>query len=125
MEKQPYKIRAHHGLCLSFFQGKGYSGAFVKNMARVKACLEKNPTICLAGGADDICAPCPNNMSGRCESEEKVTRYDREMLRRCGLAVGQTMPYRAFEERIRRDILAAGQREEICGDCQWNALCHF
>ncbi len=32
-----YKIRAHHGVCLYFFQGKGYSGEFVENMSRMKA----------------------------------------------------------------------------------------
>ena len=42
-----YKIRAHHGMCLSFFQGKGYSGDFVENMSRMKAILEKNPEISL------------------------------------------------------------------------------
>lgn len=125
MKKQPYSIRPHHGLCLSFFKGKGYSGAFVANMARVKGALEENPLICLAGGADDICAACPNNTSGRCESEEKVMHYDREVLRRCGLSVGQSMPYRELEERVRRDILLPGQREAVCGDCQWNGLCHF
>lgn len=125
MKKQLYSIRPHHGLCLSFFRGKGYSGAFVENMARVKADLEENPLICLAGGGDDICAACPNNISGCCESEEKVRRYDREVLRHCGLSVGETMPYKTLEERVRRDILMAGQREEICGDCQWTALCHF
>lgn len=125
MREHPYTIRAHHGLCLSFFQGKGYSGAFVENMAKVKSALEEDPLIRLAGGADDICAACPNNVSGYCESEEKVTRYDREVLQRCGLSVGETMPYRIFEARVRRSILETGQREEICGDCQWSALCHF
>lgn len=125
MKKQPYSIRPHHGLCLSFFQGKGYSGAFVENMAGVKAELEENPLICLARGADDICAACPNNTAGCCESEEKVRRYDREVLRRCGLSVGDILPYRTFEARVRRGILLPGQREEICGDCQWTALCHF
>lgn len=42
-----YKIRAHHGMCLSFFQGKGYSGDFVENMARMKAILAENPEIIL------------------------------------------------------------------------------
>ncbi len=125
MEKRPYSLRPHHGLCLRFFQGKGYSGAFVENMAGVKDGLEENPLICLAGGADDICAACPNNTRGRCESEQKVSRYDREVLRRCGLSVGDIMPYQTLEERVYRDILLPGQREKVCGDCQWSALCRF
>ena len=45
-----YKIRAHHGMCLSFFQGKGYSGDFVENMVRMKAILAENPEIILMDG---------------------------------------------------------------------------
>ena len=30
-----FKIRPHHGLCTAFFEGKGYSGDFVRNMANV------------------------------------------------------------------------------------------
>lgn len=125
MKKQPYSIRPHHGLCLGFFRGMGYSGAFAENMAAVKAAMDENPLVCLVGGADDICAACPNNVSGRCESGEKPGRYDQEVLRRCGLSVGEVLPYQTLEERVRRDILVPGQREEICGDCQWSALCHF
>lgn len=45
-----YKIRAHHGMCLPFFRGEGYSGAFVENMTRMKKILEENPEICLGCG---------------------------------------------------------------------------
>lgn len=122
---QPYKLRPHHGLCLSFFQGKGYSEAFVANMTRVKAALEENRAICLTGSADIICAACPNNRSGVCTTAEKVARYDREVLERCGLAVGQILPYREFEAKVHQNILLAGQREAVCGDCQWSELCHW
>lgn len=124
MQEHPYKLRAHHGLCLAFFQGKGYSGAFVENMTRIQTALEENPLVCLTAGADDICAACPNNHSGRCETEEKVRRYDREVLRRCALSDGDVLSFRELEELVDHQILSAGQREEICGDCQWSALCH-
>lgn len=120
-----YRIRPHHGLCLPFFRGKGYSGDFVANMARMKATLEENPQIVLTLGTDDICAACPNNLGGHCESEEKVTRYDREVLRRCGLSEGEVLPFRELEGLVRHRILLAGQREDICGDCQWSDLCHW
>ena len=28
-----YRIRPHHGMCLYFFEGKGYSEGFTKHMA--------------------------------------------------------------------------------------------
>lgn len=116
-----YRIRAHHGMCLLFFRGEGYSGEFVENMARRKAALAENPGIILTVGADDICAACPNRATEACA--EKAARYDREVLRRCGLSPGERMPYREFSRRVIESILHPNLREEICGDCQWSGLC--
>ena len=118
-----YKIRAHHGVCLYFFQGKGYSGEFVENMSRMKAILEKNPEISLMDSPDDICAACPNRLTENCA--EKASRYDREVLRRCGLSVGERLPYREFSRKVTETILRRGVRAEICGDCQWSSLCRW
>ena len=118
-----YKIRAHHGMCLSFFQGKGYSGEFVENMSRMKAILAENPEIILMDGPDDICAACPNRQTETCA--EKASRYDREVLRRCGLSAGERLPYREFSRKVIETILRPGVRAEICGDCQWSSLCRW
>ena len=118
-----YKIRAHHGVCLYFFQGKGYSGDFVENMVRMKAILAENPEIILMDGPDDICAACPNRLTETCA--EKASRYDREVLRRCGLSVGERLPYREFSRKVIESILRPGVRAEICGDCQWSSLCRW
>lgn len=118
-----YKIRAHHGVCLYFFQGKGYSGEFVENMGKMKAILEKNPEISLMDSPDDICAVCPNRLTENCA--EKASRYDREVLRRCGLSVGERLPYRDFSRKVIETILRPGKRAEICGDCQWSSLCRW
>ena len=116
-------LRAHHAMCLIFFQGKGYSGDFVENMGAMKALLEQNPEIRLLGGYDDVCAACPNKRTESCA--EKASRYDREVLRRCGLSVGDTLPYRDFSENVIHTILRPGLRGAICGDCQWSSLCHW
>ena len=118
-----YKIRAHHGMCLSFFQGKGYSGDFVENMAAMKELLEQNPQIRLLEGYDDVCAACPNKRAETCA--EKASRYDREVLRRCGLSVGDTLSYEDFSKKVVETILRPGVRGAICGDCQWSSLCHW
>ena len=118
-----YNLRAHHGMCLSFFQGKGYSGDFVENMVRMKAILAENPEIILMDGPDDICAACPNRLTETCA--EKASRYDREVLRRCGLSVGERLPYREFSRKVIETILRPGVRAEICGDCQWSSLCRW
>ena len=118
-----YKIRAHHGMCLYFFRGKGYSGQFVENMGKMKAVLEENPTIRLMDSPDDICAACPNKATESCA--EKASRYDREVLRRCGLSVGDTLSYEDFSKKVVETILRPGVRGSICGDCQWSSLCHW
>ena len=118
-----YNIRAHHGMCLYFFQGKGYSGEFVENMSAMKAILEKNPEIRLMDSPDCLCAACPNKLTETCA--EKASRYDREVLRRCGLSVGERLPYREFSQKVIETILRPGIRPEICGDCQWSSLCQW
>ena len=118
-----YNLRAHHGMCLYFFRGKGYSGQFVENMGKMKAVLEENPTIRLMDSPDDICAACPNRLTQNCA--EKASRYDREVLRRCGLSVGDTLSYEDFSKKVVETILRQGVRRSICGDCQWSSLCHW
>lgn len=120
---EAYPIRPHHGLCLAFFRGKGYSEEFVENMTWMKAALEANAPVRLIDGTDAICAACPNNQDGACATAEKVAHYDREVLRHCGLHAGDTLPFRELEARVRETILLPGKREEICGDCQWSGLC--
>ena len=100
MDEAVIPLRAHHGLCLRFFQGKGYSGAFVENMAQKKAMLEENPLVRLTDQADEICRACPNNLSGQCESAEKVRRYDREVLSRMESILG------AYELQIQLEELS-------------------
>lgn len=40
-----YKLRPHYALCLSFFEGKGYSNEFVENMAIIYSSLKKEDQI--------------------------------------------------------------------------------
>ena len=79
-----YRIRPHHGMCLYFFEGKGYSEGFTKHMAEVKEwLLGKNgpASLQLVGATDEICSACPHNKGGSCESAEKVDRYDAGVLK--------------------------------------------
>jgi len=116
-------IRPHHALCLAFFRGKGYSEDFVKNMEKVKAALEAGEQVFLVTGKDAICAACPNWQGDKCETEEKVCRYDRGVLDRCALEPGQTLSFQALEAAAQEHILRPGLREKVCGDCQWTEIC--
>lgn len=124
MKEYTYKIRAHHGMCLAFFQGKGYSDSFTKHMTEMKNRLEKNPPVCIIGQTDQICSACPNNQKGNCASAEQVAEYDRQVFLRCHITEGEIMPFLDFSKLVYDNILLPGKREEICGNCQWNVLCH-
>jgi hypothetical protein len=117
------KLRPHHGMCLYFFEGKGYSEGFVANMQRVKNVLATNPKVHLTVRTDSICMACPNNIDGICQSTAQVERYDRVVLSCCGLEEGQELPFFSFSRLIKEKIFDKGRREEICGRCQWSDIC--
>lgn len=119
----PIPLRPHHGMCLAFFVGEGYSDGFTAHMGRVKQLLSDETPVRLTVGTDAICAACPNNTGGVCDKPALVAGYDSDVLRLCGLADGQTLPYGAFRKLVHTRILAAGKRRAVCGGCQWDTLC--
>lgn len=124
MWDKPLPLRPHHGLCMAFFQGKGYSGGFTAALAaRLKELQETDRPVVLTVGTDAVCAPCPHNAGGRCDAAEKVAAYDRSVLERCGLAEGQVCAFSRFTRLVQERIIAPGLRREICGGCQWDGLC--
>lgn len=125
MQEPVYPMRAHHGMCICFFQGKGYNEAFTQHMSEMIHLLNQNPLICLSDNTDLICTCCPNNQQGICITAEQVTKYDQQVLSLCALTVGTIIPFAEFQKNVYEKILYVGKREEICGDCQWNAICQL
>ena len=72
---------------------------------------------------DLICESCPNNEAGTCSSQDMVMRYDKEVLKACRIPEGEVMPYADFIAQVRKNIIDAGRRSSICGDCSWDHLC--
>ncbi len=118
-----YKLRAHHGMCIYFFEGKGYSDEFTAHMAQTIEKLRDNAVVTLADSTDEVCRKCPNNKDGACDTAELVKAYDDAVLARCGLTAGTEMLFSEFEKLVYENILSTGERERICGDCQWNEIC--
>lgn len=117
-----YKIRPHHGMCIAFFQGKGYSKEFTTHMSEIIKKLQ-NAMVCVSIQTDEICRKCPNNMHGICKTEDKVISYDKKVLDSCDLTDGEILTYKEFYNTVYERIISAGKREKICGDCQWNEIC--
>lgn len=116
-------IRPHHGMCLAYYVGQGYSDGFNRHMGEMLEHFLKDPAVRLTVAADEVCAACPNNGAKGCVTQEKVERYDRAVLAACGLEEGESVSFLAFARMVQEQVIAAGMRETICGDCQWTALC--
>ena len=115
-------LRPHHGMCLAYFKGEGYSNGFSAHMQEMLDIFQKGAKIQLHADTDEICSACPNNEKGCCSSFSLVEAYDNAVLELCGLENGQIMElmiYRCCSKKI----LASGKRKEICGNCQWNSIC--
>lgn len=124
------RLRPHHGLCTRFFEGKGYSDDFTVHMAQVIERLQQNPQLCLVLEEDEICSHCPNYGPEGCSSRDKVLAYDTAVLRLCGMLTKEQTPekgkldYSTLEKRIETCIIETGRLSEVCGDCEWAAICH-
>lgn len=104
-ERQTYPIRPHHGMCLAFFIGNGYSNEFTAHMQEMLDLFTKGADVCLTVKTDEICSACPNNCEGVCEAAEKVKRYDNEVLVECGLKEGQKLAFPEFTEAVQKKLL--------------------
>ena len=60
------RLRPHHGMCLAYFEGKGYSDDFTENMQHMLELLEKGAEVEMTVSGDEICKACPNLKSGVC-----------------------------------------------------------
>jgi len=118
-----YKLRPHHGLCLLFFEGKGYSAKFTENMSCVKTALHDGVSIELVMHSDDICACCPNRFGDKCKSSTKVSAYDARVTEACDLTPNMVFSYTKLEEAIINNVLKKDLLPSVCGDCEWFSIC--
>ncbi len=117
--EMPCLLRPHHGLCLRFFRGYGYSDAFSRNMETMLKRLREGAAVRLEKGQDCICSACPNRDRG-CPD---AMRYDARVLELCGLLPGQELSFQELEQRILERIILPGRLREICKDCEWFSIC--
>ncbi|RKM60348.1 DUF1284 domain-containing protein [Butyrivibrio sp. CB08] len=118
-------LRPHHGMCFQFYEGKGYSEDFTDHMGRIIREMEADPTqqVMLKVETDIVCENCPNNEGGKCTTQDKVKRYDEEVLKACGLEDRDEIPYADFITLVHDKIIKTGLRSDICGDCSWDYIC--
>lgn len=118
-----YQIRPHHGMCVAFFRGNGYSPEFTAHMKEMIEIFRNDPKLQLVLHTDEICTACPNNEHGECLTNEKVLRYDNGILDACNLKENMVIGAREFFRIVEQDVIQTGLRKKICGDCAWNYIC--
>ena len=118
-----YKIRPHHLLCLCFYEGYGYSESFTKNMDKVsKDIIGKD--IQIVFGKDSLCLCCPFLKNGKCETEDKVTKYDNFVIQHLNLKNNQIVSYDKIHREIIDVLLETKKIKKSCFfDCQWKDIC--
>lgn len=123
MEQETMKLRAHHGMCLAFFEGKGYSDEFTSHMQTVWRKMQEDPKLQIIAESDVICGKCPNLNGRQCNTYALVQRYDQQVLELTGIKEGTEIKWSEFFKLVESKILAAGKRKTICGNCQWTEIC--
>ena len=64
-------IRAHHLLCMRYFEGRGYSEEFVSNFYKIIDEFGSNPVIQVVNYPEVICGKCPYNINSMCTRNDK------------------------------------------------------
>ena len=118
-------IRAHHLLCMRYFQGKGYSEEFVSNFYKVMKQLENNPVIKVINHPDIICDACPHNVNGRCikkgpDFENEVKEKDNRIIKHLGLKLNQKATIKELRNLVN---LKLPKLKELCKECEWKDYC--
>ena len=118
-------LRPHHALCVQKFTGHGYDEAFTRHMTALVRKLREDPDtlVMIISGCDDLCAHCPNCVSGACATLEKVDIMDKAVARLCSAAPGDALPWRELKARARREIFETEEFSRVCGKCEWYKLC--
>ena len=82
-EVMTVKIRAHHLFCMTLYEGKGYSRAFVSNMDRITEKIRSGEAVSLQilAEADCLCRSCPHL------AKDHVCRLDQNCVKETDLKV--------------------------------------
>lgn len=124
------KFRAHHIICTSLYEGKGYSGAFCENMTAIVNRLRSNPDekLVLVAEPDMICKNCPNRTEDEtcAHNDNRVVDKDRRVMRRLDLQEGVAYSYREMCRHARFHMTEEVFMEN-CGKCDWRkqGLCRY
>lgn len=123
-------LRAHHVLCTTLFEGKGYSSGFCAGMEKKVRQLREHPDMPLLAVCvpDEICQNCPNlTKQNTCSSEKnQIVQKDEWVCQVLRLQKDKIYTYREMQLRAKK-YLDKQSFDKICGSCKWNkqGLCSY
>ncbi len=124
MVKQRVALRGHHLICLNFYQGEGYSSAFIKNLNRILKKLKKAEGLVIEG-PDEVCSSCPHLKEAECcfqpNSNEVIEYLDKLALRLLNLKAGDAFIFKKIKSQLPR--LIEEWERKACLDCNWRYVC--
>lgn len=115
-------LRPHHGLCIQFYRGEGYSAEFVAHMNQLIENV-KNTKITITFSADEICKKCPKNNEGICLTQDSVGEIDQAVAYLCRLKDKQEMLFEDFLHTVKEKVIRSGEMRKICQNCSWSSIC--
>lgn len=127
MDETLLPLRAHHLMCVTTYQGKGYSPEFVANMNRVWHALRAGAyhRVRATSVADPLCGACPNlqdpGEDTSCRYHGSISGRDRRMLAAMGWQEGEVVELAPVLEHIHAnhaDLMA-----RVCVGCDWTSIC--
>ena len=92
-------------------------------MYSVTELLKQDPVIVTVQGCDVVCAACPHNVGGFCDSAEKAAAYDEGVISALGIAVGDRMCWSELCVLTKERIIGSGRLNEVCQQCKWLPVC--
>ncbi len=118
------RLRAHHLICLHFFNGEGYDRNFIENLEDVLEKVE-DEDIEVCEGVDDVCIKCPFMKDYKCEyhedAESEVKEMDRMAMELLEIKGDTKIRWQDLKERI-PEIFPRWYANH-CYDCDWSNAC--
>ena len=119
------RLRGHHLVCLHYYHGDGLNDAYAVNLKQKVELAQRGETITIAGGADDICAACPNLRESICQGipaeEGEILKLDRQALALLNCKVGDQVRW----DHVLQQVQSAPPSwfETFCHGCTWSPYC--
>ncbi|MDD2839499.1 MAG: DUF1284 domain-containing protein [Rickettsiales bacterium] len=116
-------LRPHHINCIFFFEGKGYSEEFIKNMTDIISNLNEN-IIKFQFDCDCLCSKCPNKVNSLCKDEEHIKLLDRLTIENYNLDLNKQYCFDELINYFYRNF-DTEKFKKICNSCEWykNGVC--